>query len=63
MPEVLKHILDNWKIPEDSEFARNVTLFFDEMQIPSGLVYSKATSKLGFTDTQVQMNWKTLTGV
>ena len=51
MPEVLKHILDNWKIPEDSEFARNVTLIFDEMQTFSGLVYSKATGKLGFTDT------------
>ncbi len=52
MPEVLKHILDDWKIPEDAEFARNVTLIFDEMQIRSGLVYSKATGKLlGFTDT------------
>ena len=50
-PEVLNFIYNDWKLHDLPPHQKNITLVFDEMQIKSGLVYSKSSGKLvGFTD-------------
>jgi len=49
--DILQQLITDAKLETASEFERNITICFDEMQIKSDLVYRKSTGQLiGFTE-------------